>query len=134
MRKPTTALITIALSACTSHQQTLKPLNATIVAAVEENCDKPGVRIDSIKQVARKREIQVADRDGPVELEPGRYEVAVACQNPFDEKNRQCVFWGHPNEYPNYHLLLKAGTRYSFRCFVEGADLLYRISEDDVRP
>lgn len=36
VRKPTTALIAIALSACASQQQTMKPLNATIAAAIEE--------------------------------------------------------------------------------------------------
>ena len=123
------AFLTIALSACASHQQTSGMLHATIVAGIEESCDQPGVRIDTIKQLAPKREIQVAGGNGPVNVEPGRYEIAVACQNSFGEKSRQCVYWGHPNEYPTYHVLLKAGTSYSFRCFVEGHDLLYRISE-----
>lgn len=126
---PRVAVIALGICGCASSGPIWNSAIATVATAVEQNCEQPGVRIDAIKHVSPYREIQLADRFSPVNLPPGRYEIAVACQNPYDEQRRQCVFWGHPNEYPTYHLLLKAGVRYTFRCFVKGNDFFYRIAE-----
>ena len=126
---PHVAVIALGICGCASRGPTWNSANATVATAVEQNCEQPGVRIDGIKHVAPYREIQLTDRFSPVNLPPGRYEIAVACQNPYDEQRHQCVFWGHPTDYPTYHLPLKAGVRYTFRCFVKGNDLFYRIAE-----
>jgi hypothetical protein len=133
MRKHQATAIALGLCGCASQNPNGTLLEATVATAVEQNCDQPGVRIDGIKQVSPYREISLANSSSSVNLLPGRYEIAVACQNPYNEKQRQCVFWGHPNEYPTYHLRLKAGVRYTFRCFVNGNDLFYRIAETDSR-
>ena len=65
---------------------------------------------------------------------PGRYEIAVACQNPLNKTRGACTFWGHPNEYPTYKMPLEAGVRYTFHCYEEGADLTYNITESKLRP
>src|ERR1700732_4574202 len=35
-----------------------------------------------------------------------RNEEVTIYENPYDDRPQQCVFWGHPNEYPTYHLPL----------------------------
>ena len=131
MRKPLLAAIALGICGCAAHNPSWNSANTVVATAVEQNCELPGVRIDRIKRVSSYREIKPAAGFSSVSLPPGRYEIAVACQNPYDEQRQQCVFWGHPYEYPTYHLPLKAGVRYTFRCFVEGNDLFYRLAETD---
>jgi len=100
--------------------------------ATEKGCNRPGVRLDAIERFGTPRDIERKDSYSPVELDPGKYSIAVACQNPFSEIKGQCVWWGHPNEYPTYKMSLKTGVRYTFHCFEENGELVYRISKSNL--
>lgn len=103
--------------------------HAVVSTATEDGCDRPGVRIDGVVNTQSGVAIDQKDSFSPIALQPGRYAISVACQNPLDKAAEECVFWGHPNEYPTYKMPLFAGIEYSFRCFVEGQELSYQISE-----
>lgn len=122
----------VVLSACTSQPAAESKSQAVIATATEEQCDKPGVRIDAVKDLGTNHSVMLADSFSDVNVEPGRYSISVACQNPFNEAKNQCVFWGHPNEYPTYRMPLKAGVRYTFQCYEMNGDLAYRISEESL--
>lgn len=102
---------------------------ATVSTVIEEGCDRPGVRLDEIRNTDTGEEIVLDSRYGPVQLRPGHYAISVACQNPRDESGNKCQFWGHPNEYPTYKMPLSAGVNYAFRCFVDAQEISYRVSE-----
>jgi len=128
-------VIGIALSTygCTSLEGAKPAQRLTQIAqATEPECDKPGVWLDSIKRAGSPDAEPLPDRSAPVSLKPGRYEIAVGCQNPLNQVRGACTFWGHPNEYPTYKMLLKAGVRYTFHCYESGADLSYKITESDL--
>ena len=127
MRAAITVCVVIATTACVSQR-------AEIAMATEPQCDRPGVRLDSVKRAGSHTSQAGADQTGPVSLKPGRYEIAVACQNPLNKTRGACTFWGHPNEYPTYKMPLEAGVRYTFHCYEEGADLTYNITESKLRP
>ena len=105
---------------------------AQIATATESHCDRPGVRLDSVRRVGAAKPLVRRDQFSSVSVEPGRYKVAVACQNPLNETKSACMFWGHPSEYPTYNLKLRPGIRYTFHCYESHGDLLYRISESDL--
>ena len=116
--------------ACASPAAINDSENHSVVTTVtEEGCDQPSVRIDSVVNSESESKIALDSQSGPVSLKSGRYAISVACQNPLDEGTNECRFWGHPNEYPTYKMPLSAGVEYTFRCFVDGQGISYRISE-----
>ncbi|MDY6948311.1 MAG: hypothetical protein SXG53_21610 [Pseudomonadota bacterium] len=122
----------LVLSACTSQPTAESPSRAVIATATAEQCDKPSVRIDAVKDLGTGRSITLADSLSDVEVQAGLYSISVACQNPLNETKAQCVFWGHPNEYPTYRMPLKSGVRYTFQCYEVNGELAYRISEKNL--
>ena len=133
MRLAVTIGVAIATSGCVSPDRASSPSRmAQVALATEPQCDRPGVRLDSIKRAGSREPEPIADRFAPVMVKPGRYEIAVACQNPLNESRGACTFWGHPNEYPTYKMPLKAGVRYTFHCYEVGSDLTYNIIESDL--
>jgi len=124
----TTAMLIVC--ACSSTVGVVKSDDYAIVSTViEEGCDRPGVRLDNVTNTDSGETTPLESRYGPIELRSGHYAISVACQNPLDESGNACQFWGHPNEYPTYKMQLSAGVVYAFRCFVDGQELSYRISE-----
>ena len=121
-----TICVAIAITGCVS-----TPM-AEVAMATEPQCDRPGVRLDSVKRAGSRKSQAIPDPTRPVSVKAGRYEIAVACQNPLNKSKDACTFWGHPNEYPTYKMPLKAGVRYTFHCYEEGADLIYNITESDL--
>jgi hypothetical protein len=126
-------VVAMTLTGCATHQRPAESKRPAVVAtATEEQCDRPGVRIDAVKQLATNRAVALADSFSSVEVEPGRYAISVACQNPLNEAKGQCVFLGHPNEYPTYKMPLKAGMQYTFKCYEVNGEILYRVSENNL--
>lgn len=122
--------VALFVCACTSTAEVNDSERHAIVATVtEEGCDRPSVRIDGVTNTESGSKIALDNRFGPVQLQQGHYAISVACQNPLDEGANKCVFWGHPNEYPTYKMPLSEGVKYTFRCFVEGQEISYRILE-----
>jgi hypothetical protein len=131
MRFHTFFLTLLALVGCSTHAVREQHL-AVIDVSTEKGCDRPGVRLDAVKQSNTSLQIELKDSVSPVALEPGKYSIAVACQNPLNETTGQCVWWGHPNEYPTYAMSLKAGIRYTFHCIEQNGELVYRISKSNL--
>jgi len=133
VRVAVTIAVTVAISGCGSLERS-GPVRrvAEVAVATEPQCDKPGVRLDSIKRAGSLESRPLTDHFASISLPPGRYEIAVACQNPLNEAKAACTYWGHPNEYPTYKMPLKAGVRYTFHCYESGSDLSYRIAESDL--
>lgn len=125
-------VIVVVLSACSSQPAGDLKSDAVIATTTEEQCDKPGVRIDAIKDLGADHSVVLADSFSDVRVRPGRYSISVTCQNPFNHEKNQCVFWGHPNEYPTYSMPLKAGIRYSLQCYEVNGEFVYRISEKNL--
>ncbi len=133
MRLAVTISVALATNGCVSLERASSASRMAQVAfATEPQCDKPGVRLDSIKRAGSRDSEPIADRFAPVSVKPGRYEIAVACQNPLNEARGACTFWGHPNEYPTYKMPLKAAVLYTFHCYEVGSDLIYNIIESDL--
>ena len=126
----TAALLFVCACASTTEISNSEP-QAIVATVAEDGCNQPAVRIDSIVNMDSGSTIVLKDRFGPILVAPGQYAISVACQNPLDETRNKCVYWGHPNEYPTYKMPLSAGVKYTFRCFVEGEDISYRITEDE---
>jgi len=126
------AAVLIACACASSPAVDVIESHAVVTTVVEKGCDRPGVRIDGVANIESGDKVALDSRYGPVSLEPGRYAISVACQNPLDEQANECEFWGHPNEYPTYKMPLSAGVEYAFRCFVEGQEISYRISETNL--
>jgi hypothetical protein len=130
MRVAVTLAVALTTSCCVSLEGTSSPSRMAQVAfATEPQCDKPGVRLDSIRRAGSHDAEPTADNFAPVSVKPDRYEIAVACQNPLNESRGACTFWGHPNEYPTYKMSLEAGIRYTFHCYEVGSDLTYNVVE-----
>ena len=130
MRIAALVSVAVAISACVSPVASDSSASvAEIAMATESQCDQPGVRLDAVRLVGASEALELPIGSNVVSVRPGRYEVAVACQNPISDSRGVCVFWGHPNEYPTYTLKLRAGVRYTFHCYELGSDVGYRISE-----
>jgi hypothetical protein len=127
-----TVFVVLLVGCSTFDGEDSLPRVAQIAVATEPHCDRPAVRLDGVRLAhAQAPETLVAPYT-TVNVLPGTYEIAVACQNPFNKSNGACTFWGHPNEYPTYRMPLKAGTRYTFHCYESGAELSYKITESDL--
>ena len=129
MRTASLVSLALAFSACASSVANDSRQGSETAMATEPQCDQPGVRLDSVRLFGASEPLQVPSGSNVVSLRPGRYEVAVACQNPINDARGVCNFWGHPSEYPTYTLELRAGVRYTFHCYELGSDVGYRISE-----
>ena len=130
LRLTLNAAVVLLVCACSPTAEIEDPDDYAIVSTViEEGCDTPGIRFDEISNTETDEKVALNSRHGPFYLRPGHYAISVACQNPHDESGNECRFWGHPNEYPTYKMPLSKGVKYSFRCFVDGQDISYRVSE-----
>ncbi|MEL7312249.1 MAG: hypothetical protein AAFN07_12100 [Pseudomonadota bacterium] len=126
------SLLLLHAAGCVSepHVDPLGP-PAVVTSITEEACDRPAVRLDEIRNTQTGELVELTSRYGPIAVPAGRYEISVACQNPLDTVSNECVFYGHPNEYPTYVTGLANGVTYSFRCFVDAGRMSYRLVESD---
>ena len=131
MRPFTSFLVFMVLTGCSSHVMR-KPSLAVVDVATEKGCNRPSVRLDAINRLDVPSPVKLRDKFSTVALDPGKYAISIACQNPLGEAKDQCVWLGRPNEYPTYKMQLEPGVRYTFHCSEQDRQLIYHVSKSEL--